>query len=104
MPGAELSTSAGDGHVVGAVRGDLDMTGVADAGAAITALAGPGRCPIIDRPALDVIDGGSLAAVLRVQRLAWSTGADVMPAAAQRHVRQLLAPVAGHGTAGGRSR
>ena len=67
MPGAELCTSAGDGHVGVAVRGDLDMAGAADAGAAITALAGPGRCLIIDMP-VDVIDGGSLAAVLRVQR------------------------------------
>ena len=124
MPGAELSTSAGDGHVGVAVRGDPDMAGAADAGAAITALAGPGRCLIIDMP-VDVIDGGSLAAVLRVQRLARGTGADVVLAAPQRQVRQLVAlagrdhallipaggrppwracPVAGHGTAGGRPR
>jgi ChaB len=58
MPGVELSTSACDGHVVVALRGDLDVTGAADAEAAIAALAAPGRCLIIDMSALDFIDCG----------------------------------------------
>ena len=91
MPGAELGTSACDGHVVVALHGDLDMTGAADAGAAITALVVPDRCLIIDMSALDFIDRGSLDALLRVQWLAWSTGGDVALAAPQRHVLQLLA-------------
>ena len=33
MPRVELSTSACDGHVVVALRGDLDITGAANAGA-----------------------------------------------------------------------
>jgi hypothetical protein len=37
MPGVELSTSACDGHVVVALRGELDVTGAAEAEAAITA-------------------------------------------------------------------
>ena len=48
MPGVELSTSACDGHVVVALRGDLDTTDAADAGAAITALVVPGRCLFIE--------------------------------------------------------
>jgi hypothetical protein len=32
MQGVELSTSACDGHAVVALRGDLDITGAADAG------------------------------------------------------------------------
>jgi len=91
MPGVELSTSACDGHVVVAVRGNLDISGAADAGAAITALVVPDCCLIIDMSALDFIDRGSLDALLRVQWLAWSTGGDVVLAAPQRHVRQLLA-------------
>jgi anti-sigma B factor antagonist len=91
MPGVELSTSACDSHVVVAVRGDLDISGAADAGAAITALVAPDRCLIIDMSALDFIDRGSLDALLRVQWLAWSTGGDVVLAAPQRHVLQLLA-------------
>jgi len=91
MPGVELSTSACDGHVVVAVRGDLDISGAAGAGAAITALVVPDCCLIIDMSALDFIDRGSLDALLRVQWLAWSTGGDVMLAAPQRHVLQFLA-------------
>jgi anti-anti-sigma regulatory factor len=91
MPGAELRSSAGDGPVVVAVRGNLDMTGAADAGAAITALVVPGHCLIIDMPAVDVIDGGSLAALPLAQRVAWGTGADVVLAAPQRHVPRLPA-------------
>jgi anti-sigma B factor antagonist len=91
MPGVELSTSARDGHVVVALRGDLDITGAADTGAAITALVEPGRCLIIDMSALDFIDCGSLAALQRVEWLAWIAGGGVVLAAPQRHVLRLLA-------------
>jgi anti-sigma B factor antagonist len=91
MPGIELSTSACDGHVVVALRGDLDITGAANAGAAMAALVIPNRCLITDLAALDFIGCGSLAALLRVQWLAWSAGGDVVLAAPQRHVLQLLA-------------
>jgi anti-sigma B factor antagonist len=125
MPGVELSTSACDGHVLVAVRGDLDVTGAADAREAIAALVVPGRCLLIAMSALDFIDCGSLGALLRVQRLAWSTGGDVVLAAPQRHVLRLLAltgrdhaflihasvqvsvaglPGRGHGTVSGRLR
>jgi anti-anti-sigma factor len=89
MPGVELSTSACDGHVVVALRGDLDVTGAADAGPAITALVVPGHCLIIDMAAVDFIACGSLAALLRVQWLACRTGGDVVLAAPQRHVLRL---------------
>jgi anti-anti-sigma factor len=74
-----------------ALRGDLDVTGAADAGEAIAALVVPGRCLIIAMSALDFIDCGSLGALLRVQWLAWSTGGDVVLAAPERHVLRLLA-------------
>ena len=82
MPGVQLSTRACEGHVVVALRGDLDIIGAADAGAAITALVVPDRCLIIDMSALDFIDCGSLDTLLRVQWLAWSTGGDMVLAAA----------------------
>jgi anti-sigma B factor antagonist len=91
MTGVELSTSACDGHVVVALRGDMDIIGAADAGAAITALVVPGRCLIIDMSALDFIDCGSLGALLRVEWLAWSADGGVVLAAPQRHVLRLLA-------------
>ena len=75
MPGAELSTSACDGQVVVALRGDLDVTGAADAGEAIAALVVPGRCRLIAMSALDFIDCGSLGALLRVRWLAGAPAA-----------------------------
>jgi anti-anti-sigma factor len=82
MPGAELKTSVRDDYVVVALRGDLDITGAADAEAAITALMTWGQILIIDMSALDFIDCASLGVLLRVQRLAWSM---------QRNVLRLLA-------------
>jgi anti-sigma B factor antagonist len=91
MPGVELSTSACDGHVVVTLRGDLDVSGAADAEAAITALAAQGRSLVIDMSALDFIDCGALGALLRVQDLARRGGGDVVPAAPQPLVRRVLA-------------
>jgi hypothetical protein len=39
MPGVELSSGAWDGHVVVALRGELDVTGAADVEAASVAAA-----------------------------------------------------------------
>jgi anti-sigma B factor antagonist len=90
MPGVELKTSVRDGRVVVALRGDLDVTGAADAEAAITALMVPRRCLMIDMPTLDFIDCSALGALLRVQALARRSG-DVVLAAPQPLVRRLLA-------------
>ncbi len=91
MPGAELKTSVRDGYVVVALRGDLDITGAADAEAAITALMTWGQILIIDMSALDFIDCTSLGVLLRVQRLAWSICGNVVLAAPQGNVLRLLA-------------
>jgi anti-anti-sigma factor len=90
MPGAELTTSVRDSHVVVALRGDLDVTGSAEAGAAITALVVRGRYPVIDMSALDFIDCGALGGLPRVQTLARSGGGDVVLAAPQPLVRRAL--------------
>jgi anti-sigma B factor antagonist len=90
VPGVELNVSVRGGLVVLALRGDLDVTGAADAEAAITALVARGRSLIIDMSALDFIDCCSLGALLRVQALAWCGGGVVL-AAPQRHVLRLLA-------------
>jgi hypothetical protein len=50
----------------------------------------PGRSLIIDMSAFDFIDCSSLNALLRVQRLVRSTGADVVMAARQRQALRLL--------------
>jgi hypothetical protein len=49
MPGVELSNGARDGHVVVALRGELDVTGAADVEAAITALVAHGLASCQER-------------------------------------------------------
>jgi anti-sigma B factor antagonist len=91
MPGVELSTSAGDGHVVVALCGELDVTGVTAAEAATTALVVRGQNLIIDMSAVEFIDCSATGALLRVQGLARRGGGDVVLAAPQPLVRRLLA-------------
>ena len=90
MPGVELEASVRDGHVVVVLRGDLDVTGAADAEAALAARVAPGQSLIIDMSALDFMDCASLRALLRVRGLARSGGGDVVLAAPHRSVRRLL--------------
>ena len=63
MPGVELTSYAGDGHVVVALHGELDITGAAGAEAAITVLIARGQCLVIDLSALDFLDCCSLSAL-----------------------------------------
>ena len=91
MQRVELKASVRDGFVVVVLRGDLDVTGAADAEAAIAALVAPGQTLIIDISALDFMDCASLRALLRVQTLARRGGGDVVLAAPQPHVLRLLA-------------
>jgi len=91
MPGVELTTGACDGHAVVALRGDLDLTGAAEAEAAITALVTRGQYLVIDMSALDFLDCSSLGALLRAQALARRGGGDVVLAAPQPRVRRLMA-------------
>lgn len=92
MPGVELITSVcSNGHVVVAVRGELDIAGAADAEAAITDQVDRDRYLVIDMSALDFMDCGSLRALRRVQALARRGGGDVVLAAPRPLVRRLLA-------------
>lgn len=91
MPGVELKTSVCEGRVVVALRGGLDITGAADAEAAISALVARGQSLIIDVSALDFIDCSALGALLRVRGLARRGGGNVVLAAPQPHVLRLLA-------------
>lgn len=90
MPGVELETSEHDGHVVVALRGELDVSGAAGVEAAITAVAEPGQSLIIDMSALGFMDCASLGALLRVQGLARSCGGDVVLAAPAPRAWRLL--------------
>jgi anti-sigma B factor antagonist len=91
MPGVELITSACDGRVVVALRGELDITCAADARAAIRVLVARDQYLIVDMSALDFIDCGSLGALLEAQALARRGGGDLVLAAPRPLVRRLLA-------------
>ena len=91
MPGVGLEASVGDGHVVVVLRGDLDVTGAADAGAAIAALVARGQRLVIDMSALDFMDCAALGALLKVRALARNRGGDVVLAAPQPLPRRVLA-------------
>jgi anti-sigma B factor antagonist len=95
MPDVRLSASIGEGHVVVALSGELDVTCAAAAEAAITALVTRGQWLIIDMSALDFMDCGSLGALLRVQGLARQAGGDLALAAPGRLVLRLLALTGG---------
>lgn len=91
MPDVELKTAERDGHIVVALRGELDVTCAAYAETAITTLVVPRRGLIIDVSALDFIDCSSLGALLRVQGLARRGGGDLVLAAPRPQLRRLLA-------------
>jgi anti-sigma B factor antagonist len=90
MVNVELKTRACDGHAVVALRGELDITGSADAASAIAAVAVRGQIVIVDLSALEFVDRSSLAALLRVQKLARQAGGDVLLATPLAQVQRLL--------------
>jgi anti-anti-sigma factor len=80
MFSASLSTRECDGEVVVTLRGELDVLDAARVAAALAALAAPGR----------KITSG-LAALVRVRKGARRAGGDVLLAAPQPQVLQVLA-------------
>ena len=90
MPGVELGTSACDGHVVVALRGELDVTGAAEAETAITAPVARDQYLVINMSTLDFIDCHPLGALLRARELARHGGGDMVLAAPQPYSRRLL--------------
>lgn len=91
MPAVEFRSTARDGHAVVALRGELDLTGVAAVETAIMSLMARGQSLIIDMSALDFIDCSSLSAVLRIRESTRRGGGDVILATPQPHIRRLLA-------------
>jgi anti-anti-sigma factor len=71
------------------IRGELDVTGAAEAEAAIAASAARGRYLAIDMSALDFLDCAALGALRRVRALARRGGGDVVLAAPRPLVRLL---------------
>lgn len=87
---ADLVTRLSGGHPVVALRGDLDISGSADAVSAIAGLTARRQVVIVDLSSVDFMDCFSLRALLRTRTLARQKGSDVHLAAPQPVVRRLL--------------
>ena len=85
-----LGTSTSGGHVVFALRGELDVAGAAGVIAALTAAAAGNPRIVVDLAALEYIDCYSLGALGRVRAQARQAGGDLLLAAPRGLVRRLL--------------
>ena len=87
MFSVDLSTSECGGHVVVALRGELDAAGVAAALAAVAA-----RKPeiVVDLAGLEFIDSSGVAALARGRKHARHAGGDLLLAAPRQQVLRVL--------------
>jgi anti-sigma B factor antagonist len=91
MVSVELSTREGDGVVVVALRGELDVAEAAKVAASLAVVAAGGRDVIIDLEGLEFIDSSGLAALVRARHHARRIGFDLLLAAPQQQVPRMLA-------------
>jgi anti-sigma B factor antagonist len=90
MFSTDLNTRAGDGQVIVALRGELDVLEAASLAAALVAVAAREPRIIVDLAGLEFIDSSGLAALVLVRKQARSTGGDLLLAAPQPQVLRLL--------------
>ncbi|HEY2306467.1 MAG TPA: STAS domain-containing protein [Streptosporangiaceae bacterium] len=91
MFSVDLSTRECDGHVVIALCGELDLADAAEVAAAVVAAVGRELRIIVDLAALEFIDCSGVAALARCRRHARQAGGDLLLAAPQQRVLQVLA-------------
>jgi anti-sigma B factor antagonist len=91
MVSVELSTCEGDGQVVVALRGELDVAEAAQVAASLAVVAASGRTVIADLAGLEFIDSSGLAALVSARRHARRAGCDLLLAAPQQQVLRMLA-------------
>lgn len=84
------STCESDGHVVVALRGELDVVEAASLAASLVAVAARGPEIIADLAGLEFIDSSGVAALARGRRQARLAGGDLRLAAAQQQVLRVL--------------
>ena len=87
----DLDTGESCGHVVVALRGELDIVDAATVAAALEAVAAREPRIIVDLAGLEFIDASGVAALSRGRRRARRAGGDLLLAAPQRRVRLVLA-------------
>src|ERR1700722_572729 len=91
MFSVDLSTRECDGHVVVALRGELDLVDAADMAPALAAAVAREPRIIVDLAGLEFIDCSGVAALARGRRHARQAGGDLLLAAPQPRVLRILA-------------
>jgi anti-sigma B factor antagonist len=86
----DLDSGECGGHVVVALRGELDLLYAAAVATALGALAAHQPRIIVDLAGLEFIDASGMAALARGRRHARNAGGDLLLAAPQRKVRRVL--------------
>jgi anti-sigma B factor antagonist len=86
----DLGSGECGGHVVVALRGELDVLDAAAVAAALEAVAARQPRIIVDLAGLEFIDASGMAALARGRGHARNAGGDLLLAAPQRQVRRVL--------------
>jgi anti-sigma B factor antagonist len=89
----DLGSGVSGSHVVVALRGELDLADAAAVADALGAVAAREPWIIVDLSRLKFIDASGVAALSRGRRRARDAGGDLLLAAPQRQVQQVLAIV-----------
>jgi anti-sigma B factor antagonist len=90
MISVDLSTRACDGHVIVALRGELDIADAVSVAAELAAVAAREPEIIVDLGGLEFIDSSGVAALARGRKQARHAGGDLRLAAAQQQVLRVL--------------
>ena len=91
MASVDVSTRDCHGHVIVALRGELDVADAAGVAAALAVVAARAPEIIVDLAGLDFIDSSGVAALARGRKLARHAGGDLLLAAPQEPVLRVLA-------------
>jgi anti-sigma B factor antagonist len=90
MFSVDLSTREGDGDVIVALRGELDVLDAADVAGALAAVTAGEPRVIVDLAGLGFIDASGLAALVSGRKHVGTPGGDLLLAAPQQRVLQVL--------------
>lgn len=90
MISVDLSTRECDGHVIVALRGELDIADAVSVAVALAVIAAREPEIIVDLAGLEFIDSSGVAALARGRTQARHAGGDLRLAAAQQQVLRVL--------------
>ena len=93
MADIDVSSSRCAGHVVVALRGELDVTDATRLARALSAAAAPGSRVIVEVAGLTFLDCSGLGALTYVRKRALQAGGDLLLAAPERPVLRLLSRI-----------